>query len=130
MATDGLLILNPTPETLWHYGEIESKRARSSAQLTGLRETKSTTRDGRHIVLSANIELPEDVEAVAAQRRGRNRTLPHGISLPESNHAADRGGTIRNLSKGGGAACSPHPLIIRTFDLGGDKVAGAIDISR
>ena len=37
-------------------------------QLTGLRETKSTTLDGRHVVLSANIELPEDVEA--APRNG------------------------------------------------------------
>ena len=37
-------------------------------QLTGLRETKSTTRDGRHIVLSANIELPDEVEA--AQKNG------------------------------------------------------------
>src|ERR1043166_5813682 len=54
---NGLLILDPTPETLWHYGELEHKRALVTEQLTGLRETKSTTRDGRHIVLSANIEF-------------------------------------------------------------------------
>ena len=61
---NGLLILNPTPETLWHYGELEHRKEQVAEQLTGLRETKSTTRDGRHIVLSANIELPDDVEAV------------------------------------------------------------------
>ena len=65
-GTDGLLIVDPTPETLAHYAEIESRRARVVAQLKELRETRSTTRDGRHIVLSANIELPEDVDAVAA----------------------------------------------------------------
>ncbi|PYJ72455.1 MAG: phosphoenolpyruvate--protein phosphotransferase, partial [Verrucomicrobia bacterium] len=65
-GTDGLLIVDPTPETLAQYAEIESRRARVVAQLKELRETRSTTRDGCHIVLSANIELPEDVDAVAA----------------------------------------------------------------
>src|SRR4030088_3692870 len=60
----GLLILDPTPETLWHYGELEHKKVQVAQELTGLRETKSTTRDGRHIVLSANVELPNEVEAV------------------------------------------------------------------
>src|SRR5881398_3803678 len=58
---DGLLIVDPMPETLAQYAKIESRRARVTAQLKELRETTSTTRDGRHIVLSANIELPEDV---------------------------------------------------------------------
>src|SRR6266545_122788 len=63
-GTDGLLIVDPAQETLAHYADIESKRARVVAKLRELRETSSTTRDGRHIVLSANIELPEDVAAV------------------------------------------------------------------
>jgi phosphotransferase system enzyme I (PtsI) len=46
----GLLILDPTPETLWHYGELKDRKRRVTEQLTELRETKSTTRDGRHIV--------------------------------------------------------------------------------
>src|SRR4051795_5401013 len=60
----GLLILNPTPETLWHYGELQQRKDQVAEQLTGLRETKSTTSDGRHIVLSANIELPKEAESV------------------------------------------------------------------
>src|SRR5256886_8499438 len=64
-GSDGLLIVNPAPETIAHYAELESRRARVVSQLKQLRTTRSTTRDGRHIVLSANIELPEDVEAVA-----------------------------------------------------------------
>src|SRR5213592_5065882 len=65
-GSDGCLIVAPMPETLACYAEIESRRAWVVAQLKELRETTSTTRDGRHIVLSANIELPEDVQAVAA----------------------------------------------------------------
>jgi len=60
-----LLIVDPAPETLAHYTEVESKRAgRGAAEK--LRETRSTTRVAVNIVLSANIELPEDVDAVAA----------------------------------------------------------------
>ncbi|HXQ01603.1 MAG TPA: phosphoenolpyruvate-utilizing N-terminal domain-containing protein, partial [Candidatus Udaeobacter sp.] len=65
-GSDGLLIVNPAPETIAHYAELESRRASVVAQLKELRTTRSTTRDGHHIVLSANIELQEDVEAVAA----------------------------------------------------------------
>src|SRR5215472_1199076 len=60
----GLLIVDPTPETLAYYGEIEVRKGLVAKELKRLRETPSTTSDGRHIVLSANIELPSDVEAV------------------------------------------------------------------
>src|SRR5438477_9223522 len=65
-GTNGLLAVDPTPKTLAYYGEIESRRVKVVTQLKELRETKSTTRDGRHVVLSANIELPDDIDAVAA----------------------------------------------------------------
>src|SRR5467141_349090 len=54
-GNDGYLIVDPMPETLAQYAEIESRRAKVTARLKELRETTSTTRDGRHIVLSANI---------------------------------------------------------------------------
>src|SRR5262249_395238 len=45
-GTNGLLIVDPKPETLAYYGEVESRRVRVTAQLRQLRETKSTTQDG------------------------------------------------------------------------------------
>ncbi|HEU5246146.1 MAG TPA: phosphoenolpyruvate-utilizing N-terminal domain-containing protein, partial [Candidatus Udaeobacter sp.] len=45
-GSDGLLVVDPTPETIEHYAEIESRRARVVAQLKELRTTRSTTRDG------------------------------------------------------------------------------------
>src|SRR5881398_2405493 len=32
-----LLIVDPTPETLWHYGELEHRKGQVAEQLTGLR---------------------------------------------------------------------------------------------
>ena len=123
---NGLLILHPTPETLWHYGELEHRKVQVAEQLTGLRETKSTTRDGRHIVLSANIELPDDVEAAprnGAEGIGLYRTeflYLNRSTLPSEEEQYE---TYRKVAE----QVRPHPLIIRTFDLGGDKLAGAID---
>src|SRR5215212_9088856 len=62
----GLLIVNPSEETLREYEAVEREKGAVAESLTRLRETKSTTRDGRHIVLSANIELPDEVDAVLA----------------------------------------------------------------
>src|SRR4029079_5648658 len=61
---NGLVIVNPSDQTLWEYGELEVKKTEVEEQLTHLRETASTTLDGRHVILSANIELPEDMEQV------------------------------------------------------------------
>jgi phosphoenolpyruvate-protein phosphotransferase (PTS system enzyme I) len=128
-GSDGLLIVNPATETIAHYAEIESRRARVTAQLKELRTTRSTTRDGRHIVLSANIELPEDVEAVAANGAegiGLYRTeflYLNRISLPTEDEQFE---TYQRVAE----RVRPDPLIIRTFDLGGDKLApGTVDIT-
>jgi phosphotransferase system enzyme I (PtsI) len=123
---NGLLILDPTPETLWHYGELEQKRSLVQEQLTRLRETKSTTRDGRHIVLSANIELPEEVEAAprnGAEGIGLYRTEFLYLNRTTLPSEEEQYATYRKVAE----QVQPHPLIIRTFDLGGDKLAAVID---
>lgn len=123
---NGLLILDPTPETLWHYGELEQKRSLVTQELTRLRETKSTTRDGRHIVLSANIELPDEVEAAprnGAEGIGLYRTEFLYLNRTTLPTEEEQYATYRKVAE----QVAPHPLIIRTFDLGGDKLAGALD---
>src|SRR5881409_957441 len=128
-GSDGLLIVNPAPQTIAHYAEVESRRAKVTARLKELRTTRSNTRDGRHIVLSANIELPEDVEAVAANGAegiGLYRTeflYLNRSTLPTEDEQYE---TYRKVAE----RVRPDPLIIRTFDLGGDKLApGTVDIS-
>lgn len=128
-GNDGCLIIDPAPETLAHYAEIESRRAKVTARLKELRETTSTTRDGRHIVLSANIELPEEVDAVeanGAEGVGLYRTeflYLNRTTLPTEDEQYE---TYRQVAE----RVRPNPLIIRTFDLGGDKLApSTVDIA-
>jgi len=128
-GSDGYLIVDPTSETVAQYAEIESRRAKVTARLKELRETTSTTRDGRHIVLSANIELPEDVDAVTANGAegvGLYRTEFLYLNRPALPTEDEQYETYRKVAE----RVRPHPLIIRTFDLGGDKLApGAVDIA-
>lgn len=123
----GVLIVDPTAETLAYYGEIEVRKGLLTKELKRLRKTPSTTADGRHIVLSANIELPADVEAVeenGAEGIGLYRTeflFVNRDTLPTEEEQYE---TYRKVAE----RVHPEPLIIRTFDLGGDKLAvGTVD---
>jgi len=128
-GNDGWLIVDPTPKILAQYAEIESKRAKVTAKLKELRETTSTTRDGRHIVLSANIELPGDVDAVeanGAEGVGLYRTEFLYLNRPSLPTEDEQYEIYRKVAE----RVRPDPLIIRTFDLGGDKLApGTVDIA-
>jgi phosphotransferase system enzyme I (PtsI) len=128
-GNDGWLIVDPTPRTLADYAQIESRRAKVTAKLKELRETISTTRDGHHIVLSANIELPGDVDAVqanGAEGVGLYRTEFLYLNRPSLPTEDEQYEVYRKVAE----RVRPDPLIIRTFDLGGDKLApGTVDIA-
>jgi phosphotransferase system enzyme I (PtsI) len=123
---NGLLIVYPSEETLREYEEIERQKGAIAESLTRLRETKSTTRDGRHIVLSANIELPEEVDSVlanGAEGVGLYRTeflYLNQTTLPTEEEQYAVYHTVAQR-------VAPDPLIIRTLDLGGDKLADNIE---
>lgn len=123
---NGLIIVNPNAATLEEYSALEVRKEVVEQQLRSLRETESKTRDGKHIVLSANIESAEDVQAVlqsGAEGVGLFRTEFFYINkeeLPdeEVQYAAYRA-AVEPLF--------PDSVIIRTLDLGGDKVAACLD---
>ncbi len=118
----GLLIVNPNEKTLQEYVEVERQKGAIAERLLQLRETKSTTRDGHHIVLSANIELPDEVTAVlshGAEGVGLYRTeflYLNQTTLPSEDEQLE---VYRQVAE----RVAPDPLIIRTLDLGGDKVS-------
>ncbi len=122
----GLLIIHPSEETVREYVEIERQKGAITERLTQLRETKSTTRDGRHIVLSANIELPDEVDAVlanGAEGVGLYRTeflYLNQRTLPTEEEQFEVYRTVAQR-------LAPDPLIIRTLDLGGDKLSADME---
>jgi phosphoenolpyruvate-protein phosphotransferase (PTS system enzyme I) len=125
---NGLLILNPTQETLVEYGRIEQAKEAVTERLQLIRETASTTRDGRHIILSANVDLPDELDDIAANGAEGiglfrteflylNRAEPPG---EEEQFEHYRRAAERSL---------PHSVIIRTLDIGGDKTNISLESS-
>ena len=123
----GQLILNPSDQTLWEYGELEVKKTAVEEQLVELRETSSTTLDGRHIALSANIELPEDVELVkqnGAEGIGLYRTEFFYINKEELPNEEEQYENYCKVAR----EVVPNSVIIRTLDLGGDKFMSSLHL--
>lgn len=124
---NGLIIANPSDQTLWEYGELEVKKTEVEQSLTRLRDTESTTRDGHHVTLSANIELPTDVAQVkesGAEGVGLYRTEFFYLGKAELPDEESQYGAYRSVAQ----AVAPDPVIIRTLDLGGDKFMSALNL--
>jgi phosphoenolpyruvate-protein phosphotransferase (PTS system enzyme I) len=125
----GVFILNPTPETLQEYGKIELKKEEVQERLGLIRDTASTTSDGRHIILSANIELPEeldDVSSSGAEGVGLYRTeflYLNRNTPPDEEEQFENYRLVAERSK-------PHSVIIRTLDIGGDKPSESLKLDQ
>jgi len=122
----GKLVGNPSEATHFEYGQIERHKVEVTHQLEAIRDTPSNTRDGRHIVLSANIELPSELDAVTssgAEGIGLFRTefLFLNKTVPPSED--EQYEAYKLVAE----RCSPHGVIIRTLDIGGDKLMHLAD---
>ena len=119
----GQVILHPTDEVLETYRKRQVDLAVRDRDLLATRELDSTTSDGVEIRLMANIDLPEEVGEVAAYGaagiglyRSEFLYIERSPELPtEDDHLS----IYRSLIE----AAAPHPAIIRTYDLGGRKLA-------
>ena len=96
---NGTVIVNPTDQTLFEYGQLAKIKASLGEKLREIQRQPAVTLDGKTIHLSANIEDQNDIESVLAARRGRRRPVPHGISVHQPRQPADRGGAIQSLSR-------------------------------
>lgn len=124
---NGLVILDPSDQTLWEYGELEIKKTEVEEKLSKLRETECKTLDGRHVILSANIELPSDLDHVAqsgAEGVGLYRTEFFYLNRIELPSEEDQYQSYRNVAD----RTLPNSVIIRTLDLGGDKFMSALNL--
>ena len=123
----GLLVVNPSEQTLREYDDLARSKQRVEEGLVDLRETASNTKDGHHLVLSANIELPEDIPQVktsGADGVGLYRTEFFYLNRHELPNEEDQYRNYRQVA----SEILPHPIIIRTLDLGGDKAIGNLHL--
>ncbi len=116
----GVLIINPSQDQLKRYGKVAEARRSIEAVLTGLQHEPAETKDGHRVVLSANAEGPEDVQAVlhyGAHGIGLLRSEFLHLSRNRAMTEAEQTQVYTQVAE----QIAPAPLIIRTLDLGGDK---------
>ncbi len=118
----GLVYINPDAETLERY-RVEAKRFQEVRKdLSSLKDLPSVTLDGIEVNLQGNIEISEEVEsalAYGAEGIGLYRTeylYLASSSLPTEGEQTE---TYTRIAQ----RMAPHPLVVRTLDLGGDKLS-------
>ncbi|MBU0679664.1 MAG: phosphoenolpyruvate--protein phosphotransferase, partial [Verrucomicrobia bacterium] len=124
-GTKGILIIHPSAGRLEDYGKVIETRQSIRSELEGLKDQPSETLDGYYVMLSANIELPGDVDSVLANGakgvglfRSEFVYLSQDVLPSEDEQAAIYAEVAEKVA--------PGPTIIRTVDLGGDKFASSI----
>ncbi len=120
---DGLLILHPGPATIERYRSRAQESARREDQFASEAATPAETLDGEPVCLMANIDLPEelpDARRFGCEGIGLYRSeflfIEKSPTLPTEDEQLE---LLRDLIE----AAKPYPAVVRTFDLGGRKLA-------
>ncbi len=125
----GVVILNPTDQTLFEYGQIERRQKSFEQRLQEIHDQPAVTLDGAQIILSANVEEASDaaeVKIAGGEGVGLFRTeflFLNRSTLPSEEEQYQAYRQVASELK-------PQPVIIRTLDLGGDKLPTIVGIAQ
>lgn len=116
----GLVILNPNPDTLEHYFHLRASQEKHVLDILPRGVLETRTSDGQRVGVSANVEIGSDVEALKAYS-------DVGIGLYRSEYLFLAGNrmpdeelqyqTYKKLAE----TLTGRSIVIRAFDIGGDK---------
>jgi phosphotransferase system enzyme I (PtsI) len=124
---NGIVIVNPSDQTLFEYGQLIRKQVTLEEKLRDILDKPAVTLDGRRIFLSANIEQASDAQAViesGAEGVGLFRTEYLFINRDHPPTEEEQYQAYRQVV----AALKPNAVVIRTFDLGGDKFLSHLEV--
>jgi phosphotransferase system enzyme I (PtsI) len=120
-GTAGVLAVNPTEPEVEQYLRQARREAELEADLRQFAAAEPITKDGVRVTVYANVDLPEEAEKAAhsgAEGVGLMRTeflMVGRTTMPDEEEQYRA--YVRVLS-----AFGNRPVVIRTFDLGGDKL--------
>ena len=117
---NGVVVVNPTDQTFFEYGQIISHQDSLQQKLRDILLKPTVTLDGHRVLLSANIEQAADaveVKANGAEGVGLFRTEYLFLNREHPPGEEQQFQAYCEAAK----TLKPLPLVIRTLDLGGDK---------
>jgi phosphoenolpyruvate-protein phosphotransferase (PTS system enzyme I) len=122
------VLLNPTPQELAEAKAGDQLRQALSNQLEEVVALPSVTTDGVRVVLRGNVDLPDEIKSAQDHRAegvGLLRTeflITGHTALPTED---EQSAYFRRV----GDAFPGHPIVVRTYDLGGDKLPGPFRVT-
>jgi phosphotransferase system enzyme I (PtsI) len=125
----GLVIVHPNEETLKMYRNEQSRIEALRDRFTDIKDLPAETTDGRKVLIEANLELPEEIPIIqkyGADGIGLYRTeffYMNRVGLPSEDEQYE---AYKQVAE----AFAPHPVTIRSLDLGGDKFISSVQIPR
>lgn len=125
---NGFVIISPSEQTLFEYGQLVERQSSIEESLDEIRTEPAKTLDGHTIILSANIERAGDVEAVrksGATGVGLFRTEFLFINRSDLPNEEEQFQAYKKVTE----SLAPEPVIIRTLDLGGDKLLSHVNVA-
>jgi phosphotransferase system enzyme I (PtsI) len=120
-ATAGVLVVRPTAAELKDAAERARRERREGEVLARLTSEEAITLDGVRIQLLVNVDLPEEAAGAAtsgAEGVGLMRTEFLVIGRASMPDEEEQYQAYTNVIK----AFAGQPVVIRTFDVGGDKL--------
>ena len=124
-GVEGKLILNPTDETRGKYEDRRAALHKDREALKSLATLPAVLKDGKEIILRANLELPREVDAIKASGAkgiGLFRTefmFMNRSTLPTEEEQFEAIFSIVTQMQG-------ESVTFRTLDIGGDKLAKSV----
>ncbi|HWQ90253.1 MAG TPA: phosphoenolpyruvate--protein phosphotransferase, partial [Clostridia bacterium] len=126
---NGVVIINPTDQTLYEYGQLVQKQLTLQEKLRDLLLKPAITLDGHRVLLTANIEQAADAAHVrenGAEGVGLFRTEYLFINRERPPSEEQQYEAYRQAA----AALKPLSVVFRTLDLGGDKLMAHLPLPR
>jgi phosphotransferase system enzyme I (PtsP) len=117
---EGRIYLSPDEHLVGEYERAAQRYAVAAEHLDAMRDRPAETRDGRRILLTANVGLASDLrlaEQHGAEGIGLFRT--EMLALAHRSFPAEQEQQV--LYERVARAMAPRPVTIRTLDIGGDK---------
>jgi len=117
---EGLVLINPTRESVKHYRERQLKLGQLEKILLRERDLPAETRDGRRLILNANMEIVEEANSLleyGAEGIGLYRT--EFLCLNQGRIPGEE--ELFSVYKDLVQRVAPFPVNLRTFDFGSDK---------
>ena len=125
---EGVVIFDPTEETVREYQGRRKAYAQRTRDLAKFARLPTVTRDGKTLLLLANIEFPEEADVAlrsGADGVGLYRTEFLFLNRKDIPTEEEHFETYRKVAE----KFVRHPVTIRTLDLGGDKFASQLELA-